>query len=315
VRAGIGSAAIALAAMLAATPALAQTRADDALSCAGSNPDAKIAGCSALIAAGDKDPSDLAIVYYNRGAGHDAKKELDLALADYSKAIELAPDAETFAVRGWVYQRSGRRDDAIADYSRAIALSPEGTQAYILNAYFRRSELYEQKGLPQQALADLDKEMTLKPSYQAVIHNARAAVYAKLGRYAEAIADANAAIGFNPGLERAYYNRAWAEAKTDQYDASIADYTKAIAIQPNASSYNNRAWMHHLKGDDAGGLADAEEAVKLTPNDAYCHGTRGAIYEKLGRRDDAIADYRTALALDPKDQEAIDGLRRLLVTL
>jgi tetratricopeptide (TPR) repeat protein len=303
-------ATVALAVMLA-TPAFAQTQADDALKCAGANADGKISGCSALIAAGDKDPADLAIVYFNRAAGHDAKHELGPALADYSKAIELQPDAQTYAVRGWVYQRLGRADDAIADYGRAIALSPDGEQLYLLNAYFHRSELYEQKGLYDRALSDLDKEIALQPPYRAVIHNARADVYLKLGRYDPAIADENEAIALNPGLERAYYNRGWAYMKKGQYDAAIADFTRAIGIRPDFSLYNNRAWANHLKGNDAGGLSDAEEAVKLAPKNPFCLGTRAAIYEKLGRRDAAISDYRAAFVLDPKDPEAIDGLKRL----
>ncbi len=307
-----GHVGLALVALLMTAPALAQTRAEDALNCASAALDAKIAGCTALIDAGDKSPTDLAILYFNRGAGHDAKKDLAAGLADYTKAAELNPgDAETYVVRGWVEQRMGRRDEAIADYSRAIALSPDGDQAYMFNAYFRRSELYEQTGLYDRALADLDREIALKPPYQAVVHNARADLYLRLGRYDEAIADANEAIALNPGLERAYYNRGWARMKKGAYDAAIADYTRAIAIKPDFSIYNNRAWTHHLKGDDATGLADAEEAVKLAPKNPFCLGTRAAIYDKLGRRDDAIADYRAALALDPKDAEAIAGLKRL----
>src|ERR1700689_1174698 len=86
-----GCVALVLAAVLATAPAFAQTGADDALKCAGSDPDAKISGCSALISAGGKNPTDLVIVYFNRAAGNDAKKELGPALADYTKAIELDP--------------------------------------------------------------------------------------------------------------------------------------------------------------------------------------------------------------------------------
>ncbi len=39
--------------------------------------------------------------------------------------------------------------------------------------------------------------------------------------------------------------------------------------------------------------------------------TRAEIYEKLGRRDAAIADYRAALKLSPKMPEALAGLKRL----
>lgn len=306
---------VVVATSLVAVPTFAETRADAARQCAGGSPDAKIAGCSALIAAGDKDPIDLAIVYFNRGAAHDRKGDLGAAVADYTRAADLNPDdAETYAVRGAVFQRMGRRDEAMADFSHAITLDPDGDVPYLLNAYFRRSELYEQKGLYPQALADLDKEISLKPAYWAVVRNARADIYIKLRRYDDAIADENAAIAFNPRIERTYYNRGWAEMKKGEYDAAIGDYTKAIALQPDFSLYNNRAWTRHLKGDDAGGLADAEEAVKLAPKNPFCLGTRAAIYEKLGRRDAALADYRAAYALDPQDPEAIEGLKRLGVS-
>jgi len=52
----------------------------------------------------------------------------------------------------------------------------------------------------------------------------------------------------------------------------------------------------------------------MTPKGAHSLGTRGAIYEKLGQRDKAIADYRAALEIDPSDQFAKDWLKRLGVT-
>jgi hypothetical protein len=92
-------------------------------------------------------------------------------------------------------------------------------------------------------------------------------------------------------------------------------YTQAIALKPDyAKAYNNRGWAYHLKGEDANGLPDAERAVALAPKQANHLGTRAEIYEKLGQRDKAIADYRAALALDSHHQSAEDGLQRLGVT-
>jgi hypothetical protein len=65
-----------------------------------------------------------------------------------------------------------------------------------------------------------------------------------------------------------------------------------------------------LKDEDADGLPDAEKAVSLAPPAANCFGTRGAIREKPGQRDDAIADFHMALSPGPHHQMAEDGLRR-----
>ena len=69
-----------------------------------------------------------------------------------------------------------------------------------------------------------------------------------------------------------------------------------IALYPNyADAYNGRARAYHLRGDDGRALPDAMKAVALAPQGADSVETRGEIYERLGRRDDAIADYRAAL--------------------
>ena len=48
----------------------------------------------------------------------------DLAIADYSKAIELNPNnADAYIGRGQVYSFTGYNDQAIADYDMAIMLN------------------------------------------------------------------------------------------------------------------------------------------------------------------------------------------------
>jgi tetratricopeptide (TPR) repeat protein len=59
------------------------------------------------------------------------------------------------------------------------------------------------------------------------------------------------------------------------------------------------------------GLADAERALELDPNYLPALETRAQIFEALGRREEAIADFRRALALDPKLKESAEGLERL----
>jgi Tfp pilus assembly protein PilF len=70
-----------------------------------------------------------------------------------------------------------------------------------------------------------------------------------------------------------------------------------------------------LKGDDAKGLPDAEKAIMMAPNNADSIETRAEIYEKLGQRERAIADYRATLKLASFGSQAVqyaqDGLKRL----
>jgi tetratricopeptide (TPR) repeat protein len=190
----------------------------------------------------------------------------------------------------------------------AIINSGQETTTALFAAYYNRGFAYGHKGLYDQAIADETNAIWLKPDYSEAYNN-RAAAYAKKGLYTQAIADETIAIWLKPDYFLAYNNRAISYANKGLYIQAIADSTEAIALKPDfAAAYNARAWTYHLMGEDAKGLPDAETAVALAP---MMVGTRAAIHEKLGHRETAIADYREALKLEPNDQDARDGLKRL----
>jgi regulator of sirC expression with transglutaminase-like and TPR domain len=61
----------------------------------------------------------------------------------------------------------------------------------------------------------------------------------------------------------------------------------------------------------AQGLPDAKKSLSLRPDEPEALDTRGHIFEALGRRQEAIADFRRALAKMPDLQESKDALKRL----
>lgn len=66
------------------------------------------------------DRKDLASAYNMRGMCHDAKNESELALADYTKAIENDPKmAEAYGNRAMLYKKLGETDKAKADAAAA----------------------------------------------------------------------------------------------------------------------------------------------------------------------------------------------------
>jgi regulator of sirC expression with transglutaminase-like and TPR domain len=63
-------------------------------------------------------------------------------------------------------------------------------------------------------------------------------------------------------------------------------------------------------GKPAQGLPDVEKSLELHPDDPDALETRGLIFEALGRKQEAIADFRRALAMAP-NLRSKDALKRL----
>ena len=101
------------------TAALADSKSD----CLDSRDhDLRIKGCSAIIL---RNPKDV-IAYHNRGEAYGLKGDLDRAIADYNKAIELNPNyAPAYNSRGRAYTSKGDYVHAVADVTKAGELTPK----------------------------------------------------------------------------------------------------------------------------------------------------------------------------------------------
>ncbi len=97
-----------------------------------------------------------------------------------------------------------------------------------------------------------------------------------------------------------YANRGTVFYKTGDYDRAIADFDKAIELNPNdAEAHLRLGVVWSKKGDHDRAIAYFNEAVKLRPKDAMMYIHRGVTYDEMGDFDQAIADFSRAINLDP----------------
>ncbi|HEX8289316.1 MAG TPA: tetratricopeptide repeat protein [Pyrinomonadaceae bacterium] len=95
--------------------------------------------------------------YQKRAAAHLSAKQFDLAVVEYSKAIELnAKDPQTFLNRGLALINQKNYDLAVADFDKAIELNPKESMTY-----FNRGDLHEKMGSVEKALSDYQKAFEL----------------------------------------------------------------------------------------------------------------------------------------------------------
>jgi tetratricopeptide (TPR) repeat protein len=153
-------------------------------------------------------PQD-SIAYFNRAIAseHVSNTNTNQAIMDYSKAIELCQGQQynnsllsnIYTERGRAFHVNGQNDEAIADLNKAISL-----QTGLAGVYLFRGAAYFDKGDYDQAIEDCTKYIELSSlmhSPQAYLVRGKA--YKAKGMSREALSDFNIALGIKPDLKEA----------------------------------------------------------------------------------------------------------------
>ena len=98
----------------------------------------------------------------------------------------------------------------------------------------------------------------------------------------------------------------FARLDNGKYDLAIADFTKAIELNPRlALAYLNRGLAYASKGQFDLAITDFTKVIELNPRLAIAYYKRGVAYaDGKGQFDHAIADCTTAIELNPRYVEA-----------
>ena len=92
-------------------------------------------------------------------------------------------DPDRYHRRGWLYRFLGKHDLAIADFTSAIELDPDNYR------YLHRAQTYSEMGEYELAIADFTKIIQLNPKGEMSLYEDRALAHHELGNHSQAIAD------------------------------------------------------------------------------------------------------------------------------
>ncbi|MGO9942149.1 MAG: tetratricopeptide repeat protein [Rhodoblastus sp.] len=195
------------------------------------SPEARLDGCSALIASGRWKGREIAWAYVNRCI---------------------------------IYKAQGLTEKALANCDQAVEQDPQSWFAYQM-----RGEVFEKLGNPEKALADYDKATEAGGKNVAIFAN-RGDLLLTKGEYDKAIADYNRAIEINDQSVLAYIGRGGAWVAKGDADSALADFDKVIEIAPdNAIAWYDRGTTYFAKGDNGKAAENLKQALTLNPKNAY----------------------------------------------
>jgi len=245
------------------------------------------------------DPTDAA-GYARRGAGDAARNNVGRAIADLSKAIEMAPTVADYRFqRGVIYARNRQPDLAIADFDETLRLKPDDAAALVDRAALRL-------GGRDRAEAEQDLEAADKASAkQDDIHLKIAILYARADRASAAIDQYSLWIdahGDDARLPDALNGRCWERALTGvDLDKALHDCNQAIRNAPkSAAMFESRGLVYLRLGDLDKAIADDSAALAINPELSWPLYGRGLAKQRKGQTAEGAADISAALEIDPK---------------
>jgi lipoprotein NlpI len=205
-----------------------------------------------------------------------AKKDSDRALTDCNQAIGIDRNlTAAYLNRGNVYLSKSDFEHALADFNQALRLDPKNAWGYA-----ERGNLYKSRGDFDHALIDLNEAIKLDPGY-ALAHFSRGDLYKSKGDVANAMTDMNDTIRLDPNYAPAYFVRGRLSYMLGNSPAALEDFGKAIKLNDNeATSFFNRGVAYYVTGGrNADAIADFKKASELDPKDAYA-----ALWRELAER-------------------------------
>jgi tetratricopeptide (TPR) repeat protein len=241
--------------------------------------------------------------FARRAAAEAARREVQPAIADYSKAIELEPDnGAHYRARAMVRLTARQPVLAMADLDESLKRRPDDPEALM-----RRGELYLSAKDPARATADFDAAMKLAPDEGALASQAGSA-YTRAGLFEPAIQELDRWIAAHPkseDLPRAQNSRCFARAAWGkELDLALADCDSAVRRDRTSASMGNRGLVLLRLGrlDDA--IAQYGEAIRAQPRDAAALYGRGLAELRKGAKAAGDADIAAAKAITPQAGEA-----------
>ncbi len=163
-----------------------------------------------------------------------------------------------------------------------------------------------------RALADTN----LPPGRQASLYNDRGVAKWRLKRYDEALADFGKAIELDPDYSPAYNNRGNVHMELQRYEDAIRDFTSAIELAPAyGAAYNNRANALLALGRIVEAEDDFRRAVELMPTSAVPLNGKGRASGLRERPFQGLRYLSRAILLNQNYPAAYHNRARLYMSL
>ncbi|QNI32579.1 tetratricopeptide repeat protein [Alloacidobacterium dinghuense] len=265
----------------------------------------------------------------------------DESIPVFQQALNLQPDSQrirlNLAIAQW---KANRASDALATLQPALDSSPPEENALLLaanidestndtshavqllrkailantknvDAYLNFASISFDHASMQVGIDILNAGLTQLPK-EARLYVARGVLHAQLGQFSNAASDFETANRLDPNLSFTGVAEGLVESQEHKSSEALSTFRAAAKAHPDdALTQYLLAEALSQQGQTEGtpeykeAVTAAERAAKLDPHMVTAHDLLATLYLQNGQTQFAVRESRAALAIDPKDQQAI----------
>ncbi len=249
--------------------------------------------------------------WINLGRAYMGLRQTDKAIEAFKKQAEANPyDEFAYNSLGWAYTTDRRYDEAAVAYQKALEINPLSDYAHAaLGSMYSEAHQYD------KAVPELEKAVSLKQD-NAFLHISLGDAYLNLGQDDKALAAFDRAveisatpevwnnIAYQLSLKQVHLDRAqqYSESAVAAVSAALRNVTLDQLSQRDLgllsslmANWDTLGWVYFARGD----LGKAEKYISaawLLGQHGEVGDHMGQLYEKQGRKDDALRTYAMAMS-------------------
>lgn len=238
------------------------------------------------------------------------KKNFDVALEHYNKAVKLDPTEITFQLNiAAVYFEQKEYEKCIQQCEQAIEIGRENRADFklIAKAFTRIGHSYKKINQWKQAKIYYEKSMSEHRTPE---------IRTLLSDIEKRIKEEERKAYIDPVKAEEEKELGNEKFKIGDYASAVKHYTEAIMRNPDDPKYySNRAACYTKLAAFDLGLKDCEKCVEIDGKFIKGWIRKGKILQGMQQQGKALAAYQKALDLDPSNGEAIEGYRSCSVAV
>lgn len=256
--------------------------------------------------------SRLAIAYVRLHALMHDPAALELAEENARAALNGDADlVEGHLAMSYVFQNRGDPDAALAQISKALSLDPSNPVTRVWQA-----DLYTGLNRLSEAESTCRLVIKVRPNFW-LAHQDLGAVLDRQCKYREALKEFRAASLATPKSVLPLTNVALVQSKLGMFPEAYETFNKTMALRPYPPAASGLAQLFRATGRLTEALRSARRAVELDPSEDQYWLELGDCYSEMGgHRSEARQAYLRALkAAEDKLKSSSDGSTLMLLAL